>query len=169
MSKKAKGSGKVDEYLEECKEYAMVPVQRVQAKCNQGSMTIFRGSGNNINLVRAAFAEAARWKGKAIVQSLTTVGGDTRGWETKLYEVPLQRCDGSVVRVLVTGMEENHQPPAKLDVRDGAWMIYVPVKDVKRPSGDMDPLVGIQEAGLFPMPERTKGNLRLLCSQFGTG
>ena len=81
----------MDKFLEEGKKNAMVPIQRVQARCNQGSMTIFWDSGSNINLVQAAFAKASGWKGKDIVQSLTTAGGETREWETKLYMVPLQR------------------------------------------------------------------------------
>ena len=51
MTKEMKGSGEVSEYLKKGKEYAMVPVQRVQARCKKGLMTVLWDPGSNVNLI----------------------------------------------------------------------------------------------------------------------
>ena len=71
------------------KDYTLIPVQQARAKCKQGSMNVFFNMGSNINLVCTRFSKAIGWLGKPVNQSLTTAGGETTKWETKLYSVTL--------------------------------------------------------------------------------
>ena len=77
------------------KDYVLVPVQQVLAKCKQGSINVFFDTSSNIQLVCTGFTKAAGWIGKPINQGIAATGGKTTKWETKLYSVTLIGCDGS--------------------------------------------------------------------------
>ena len=86
-----------------------------------------------------------------------------------LYMVPFLKSNGSEVWVLVKGLERITNPQEEINMPDAVQMFGVKAWEVQRPSGDMDLLLGIKAAGIFPTVEGTEGNLRLLHSQFGTG
>ena len=50
-----------------------------------------------------------------------------------------------------------------------AQMFGVKDWEVQRPSGEVDLLIGIKAASIFPTVERTEGNLRLFPLQFWMG
>ena len=52
------------------KEYPLMPMQRIQAICSQGScsLTAFWDMGSNVNLMRKEFAEEAGWENWAMIE-----------------------------------------------------------------------------------------------------
>ena len=149
--------------------FALTPVQRIAAKGNVQQLTAFFDAGSNIHLVRRAFAEEAGWVGTPVRQSITTTGGVTKDWDTTLYSVPLVRSDGTEVRLLATALDQITEEMARVDVAAAAAMFGCRASEISRPSGQVDLLIGIQSAGIFPTVRAARGNLRLLSSQFGSG
>ena len=90
-------------------------------------------------------------------------------WDTMLYSVPLLKNDGTEVRLLVMALDCITGPLVPMDIRAAAKMFGIGVWEIMRPVGHVDLLIGIQSASIFPTVRDTKGNLRLLSPQFGSG
>ena len=100
---------------------------------------------------------------------MTTAGGSTKEWDTALYSIPLMKNDGTEVRLLATAVDQITNELARVDVTAAATMFGCRASELLRPSGQVDLLIGIQSAAIFPTVRATRGNLRLLRSQFGSG
>ena len=92
----------------------------------------------------------------------------------KLYNVPLLRNDGRLVRVLALGMETITEDLEAVDITPAAKLFSCITKSkLKRPVGHIDLLIGIHIAKIHLIVVDAKkhkvGNLQMLTSQFGTG
>ena len=128
-----------------------------------------------MNLVRKRFAKEAGWKGQPVLQSLYTTGGQVKEWRTEAYHVPLVDMGGKVHKVMAYSIEIITAPTEEADLRP-ALEVFPEVKDlhkILRPEGNVDLLLGIQDAKLHPFlanpNKHCVGNLCLLTSRFGTG
>ena len=104
-----------------------------------------------------------------MVQSLTTVGGDTQEWDTMFYTIQFKMDDGKVVKKEARTMEVITSPQEKMDLRMAARKFHVWPKEVERPSRPVDLLVGILQANIFSTDSKIKQSLRLRHSHFGSG
>ena len=134
----------------------------------------FYDPGSNVNLVRKRFTKEAGWKGRPVQQSLYTTGGQVKAWQTEAYHIPLVDRKGTVHRVLAYSIEMITAPMDHVDIQP-ALKVFPEVRacDIFRPKGEVDLLLGIQDADLHPILTNPKkhrvGKLRLLSSRFGTG
>ena len=153
----------------------LLQVQKVQMDCPQGEGNVFFDSGSDVNLVKKAFARASGWEPLKVTLQLQTTGREPDIMETFAYWVRLiDRC-GDVEKVFAYEMESITAALGKIDV-SAAKKLFSQIRDiseVERPEGEIDLLIGIQHAGLFPWcadhDRDVRGNLRLLTSRFGTG
>ena len=139
-------------------------------------VSTFFDSGSNVNLVTEGFARRAKLKGQPVLQSLFTTGGKVSEWKTKAYFVPLIDRWGKVQEVLAYSIGLITSPTEDADLRPALREFPELRGDywkIRRPTGDVDLLIGIQDARLHPYlanpAEHCKGNLRLLTSMFGMG
>ena len=154
---------------------ALLQVQRVKMDCPQGEGNTFFDSGSDVNLVKKAFARASGWEPHKVMLQLQTTGKAAEFLETFAYWVRLiDRC-GDIERVLAYEMDSITAALGSIDV-SAAKKLFPQIRDiseVERPEGEIDLLIGIQHAGLFPrcadQDRDVSGNLRLLTSRFGTG
>ena len=154
---------------------ALLQVQLVRMEGLEEYGTTFWDSGSNVCLVTEAFARRMGWRPFPVVCSLQVTGRVSNTWNTYVYWIKLiDRC-GDIHRVLAYQISSITAPLGKVEV-EAAQKIFPHLKnlsDVARPEGEIDVLIGIQYAGLFPTLERSdrdvKGNLRLMSSKFGTG
>ena len=117
-----------------------------------------------------------RLKGQPVLQSLSTTGGKVSEWTTKAYFVPLIDRWGKIQEVLAYSIGIITSPTKDADLRP-ALREFPELRGnywkIRRPTGDVDLLIGIQDARLHPYlanpAEHCKVNLWLLTSMFGTG
>ena len=147
----------------------------VKSKTDIHQASTFYDAGSNVNLVRESFARKARWKGQPVLQSLFMTGGQVNEWRTKAYYVPLVDRHGKVHKVMACSIGIITSPTKDGDLRL-ALKVFPEIKNycmIARPTGDVDLLLGIQDADLHPYlakpSKHCKGKLRLLTSRFGTG
>ena len=139
-------------------------------------MSTFFDSGSNVNLIRESFAKKAGLKGQPVLQSLFTTGGQEQEWRTKAYHIPLVDRGGKVHKVMAYSIGIITSPTEDVDLRPALKEFPELKKDyikIARPTGDVDFLLGIQDAHLHPYlakpGKHCKGKLRLLTSRFGSG
>ena len=154
----------------------LMQVQNITINNNkeQLSLLVFWDSGSNMNLVRMRFARSLGLTGRPVRQYLQTTGRGPEAWDTMVYWITLTDNTGGQHRILAFGMESITAVQRGVDV-DSAVKLFPELRDgdqIRRPTGEVDLLVGIQHANLHPAPRGPKGvvgSLRLLESKFGTG
>ena len=96
-----------------------------------------------------------------------------KGYEevhTHEYEVELFDVNGSVVKVWAVGLDTLTQEAPFGDLACAYNQFPdIPRKDLERPEGPIDLLMGQDHAGFLPKVSRSQGHLLLLESRFGSG
>ena len=126
-------------------------------------------TGANVNIIVTSLAERLGLKGRSIQQTITTAGGERTVHATKQYWVPLRKRSGEAYKVLCIGMDRITEDVGLVDVKEAAGLFGLREMDVYRPQGQVDLILGIHEAGIFPVYKARRGNLQLLGSCFGSG
>ena len=153
----------------------LLQVQQIRMEGLEEFGTTFWDSGSNVCLVTEAFAHRMGWKAFPVTLSMQVTGRESKTWDTFAFFVKLiDRC-GEVHTVLAYQISSITAPLGKVEV-EAAQRLFPHLKnvsDVVRPEGEIDVLIGIQYAGLFPWVDKrdrdVEGNLRLMSSKFGTG
>ena len=98
-----------------------------------------------------------------------TAGGKPIWWKTMAYWIPLVDMKGKVHKVLAYAMEHIMMRLNYVEVR-GVARLFKGIKppDILRPSGEVDLLMGMEDAELHPRVLQCVSNLRLMSSIFGT-
>ena len=137
---------------------------------------VYWDTGSNVNLVRQEFARQAGWVDRPVVQRLQTSGRVPEDWTTTCFKVTLVDNLGWEHQVLVFEIGTIMVPLKPVDVSPA--MVLFPGKIphlecIKRPVGEVDLLIGVQNVRLFPVVADLEhprvGNVRLLQSDFVTG
>ena len=92
-------------------------------------------------------------------------------WDTKAYNVPLITNDGKIVVLTAMGVDEISSD-IKLANIEPALEVFPQIPDlesIKRPSGKVDLLVGLNFAEVQPWEVERKGGLSLWKSNLGPG
>ena len=85
--------------------HILMSVQRVETPLNlESSIFCFFHRGSTISIVREAWARATRLKVLPMVCTVCMTRGTSKGGSTYLYNVPLQLCNGTMIRVLAMGI-----------------------------------------------------------------
>ena len=134
-----------------------------------GTVLTMYDTGANVNIVVTKVAESLGLQGRPVTQTITTAGGERTVHTTKQYWLPLRKRSGEVHKVLCLGMDRITEDVEMVDVSEAAKLFGVDAVDVYRPKGQVDLILGIGEAGVFPVHKQKIGNLQLLGSCFGSG
>ena len=138
------------EVREADQSYMLIPVQRVNTPLqNEGSTSIvtFFDAGLNISIVRTDWAERAGLNGLPISRRVHVAGGHSKEWKTKLYQVPILKNDGKLVRVLALGMETITEDLEAVNITPAARLFSRIAKSkLRRPVGYVDLLICIHVA-----------------------
>ena len=136
----------------------------------------FWDTGSNVNLVRKEFAKQAGWEGLPVAQQLQTTGRGEEDWHTTAYWVTLVDRQEEEHNVLFFKIDRITDNMTLVDVTPILGMfggVSSDISQVKRPTGAVDFLIGINYAAHFSVvaddDAHFEGNLRLLTSKFGTG
>ena len=169
------GSSLVDEvakepqYLQLLREQPLLGLPNVwDNMSNKGPLLKCCEEGDDIN--------KAGLKGQPVLQSLFTTGGKVTEWKTKAYHIPLIDRGGRVHKVMAYSIGIITSPMEGVDLSP-ALKEFPELKGdyikITRPTGDVDLLIGINDAHLHPYlakpGKHCKGKLRLLTSKFGSG
>ena len=123
---------------------------------------IFWDGGATIVLIRHAFAKMLGLRGQEVTQRIQVCGKQFEEWETMAYWVIMIDRFGQQHRMKALGIDTITSSIHPVDIKGVIHLLKVPWKDVARPSGPVDLLVGLNEAGLHPTGGDHKvGNLRL--------
>ena len=127
-------------------------------------------SGSNINLIRHAYAQELGLPGSPVSQVLQVTGKEPEQQDTFLYNIPLRRTRGEIEYVAAYGIQNitAYLSPVSL-VPIITFFSAVRLKDIQRPIGKVDLLLGVHEARLFPTSLESHDNLLLQRSIFGSG
>ena len=111
-----------------------------------------------------------------MVQQLQTTGQDAKEWRTPAYWAQLVDKEGLCHSLLVFEIGSITASMTPVEVEPVLKLFGGEIPDlsyVRRPVGSVDLLLGVQQAGLFPvvadLVRHRVGNMRLLTSDFGTG
>merc|ERR1712219_78391 len=151
----------------------MFLVQRVPV---QGSSTreealVFFDKGSNVSMIRDETANKLGLKGLPVKQKLVRPGADVMDWDTKAYKVPLIKKDGSRVIITAMGFTEisSEIEPANVEAAMNVFPQIPSLASIKRPSGKVDLLIGINCLQVQPREVAREKNLSLWESDYGTG
>ena len=106
---------------------------------------------------------------------MQTIGEGPRGQSTKVYRARLIDIKGTEHELLMYSMDSITANVEKVDMGLAMKLFNDKVveEQIRRPEGQVDMLIGLHAAALFPTvknPEQDViGNLRLLSTRFGTG
>ena len=155
---------------------ALMQVQRLEVQGKVSQALVFWDTGSNVNLVRQEFARLAGWEGRPVVQWLQSTGRDAEEWRTIAYKATLVNHLGWDHSILVFEIGTIKAALKPVDVEPVMVLFAGEIPDlyyVRRPVGEVDLLIEVQQAGLFPVVadlERHRvGNMGLLTSDFKTG
>merc|ERR1711888_493815 len=151
----------------------MFLVQRIPVKGSSATKEalVFYDKGSNVSMIRDEMASKLGLKGRPVKQKLVRSGADVMDWDTKANNVPLIKKDGSKVIITAMGFPDISSEIEPADV--GAAMNVFPqipsIASIKRPSGKVDLLVGINCLKVQPKEIAREKNLSLWESDYGTG
>ena len=113
-------------------------------------------------------AKAEKLQGKEVELTITKVGGETEKLQTYKYNLPLIDLKGDQVILEVYGIDKITNDIQGIDSTFIASMFNnVLQKDINRPEGKVDVLIGYQYAAYHPQKEQNNGHLLLLENRFG--
>merc|ERR1711929_36656 len=104
-------------------------------------------------------------------QKLVRSGIDVMDWETTAYKVPILGADGKVVVLTSMGMEEisSKIKPAEVEAALKVFPQIKNINSIKRPSGAVDLLIGLNFMEVQPEEVERKQGLSLWKSKLGPG
>ena len=128
---------------------ALLPIQQVPVEGSSKSCNVFFDSGSNTNLVRHAYAQQLGLPGSPVTQHLQVTGKQPEQWDTFAYRVLLCKNNGEIEHALTFGIADitADLPPVNL-APVVTLFSGVQLKDIQRPTGAVDLLLGIHEANL---------------------
>ena len=111
--------------------------------------------------------------GTDVKNKLVRSGGDTKDWETKSYKVPLLNSDGKLIILTAMGVDEisSEIMPAKVEPALKVFSQFpdLKLKSIRRPSGTVDLLIGLNFMEVHPVEVARKEGLSLWKSKLGPG
>ena len=150
---------------------ALLPMQEIMIEGQSKACVTFFNSGSNTNKICRAFAESLGLPGSPVTQRLQVTGKQPEEWQTFSYRIRLIRNSGEVENVIAFGIEDIAAELPKVDLGPIITMFQgTQLNDIKRPTGHVDLLLGIQEARLFlTQVLQSQDNLLLCQSIFCSG
>ena len=122
-------------------------------------------------MIRNELAKKLGLVGTDVNNKLVRTCGDAMDWETKSYKVPLLNSDGNVVILTAMGVDEisSEIKPAKVEPALKVFSQIQDLESIRRPSGTVDMLIGLNFMEVQPVEVARKEGLSLWKSKLGPG
>jgi len=144
----------------------LLQVQKIRTK--KGWINMLWDNGSSLCFIMNKRAKAEKLKGTKTELSLVKVGGVREQLVSYKYKIPLIDKKGQELQIDVYSIDKitSDIPAVNLN---GVYELFknVPKKEIERPTGEVDVLIGYEYAGFHPQKEQSSGHLLLLKNQFG--
>ena len=147
------------------KTTCLLQIQRIKTHANW--LNVMWDNASSLSFITNKTAKAQKLHGTTVQLSLVKVGAEKKDITTKKYTLPLIDLQGHQTLIEVYGIDQITSNIRKIKI-DGILHIFdVPKKDIERPTGTIDVLIGYDYAGLHPEMQNRSGHLLLLKNRFG--
>ena len=147
------------------KTTCLLQIQRIKTHANW--LNVMWDNASSLSFITNKTAKAQNLHGTTVQLSLVKVGAEKKDITTKKYTLPLIDLQGHQTLIEVYGIDQITSNIRKIKI-DGILHIFdVPKKDIERPTGTIDVLIGYDYAGLHPEMQNRSGHLLLLKNRFG--
>lgn len=135
---------------------------------NDGNANILWDGGATLSLITFKKAKQLQLKGKDVKLAVTKVGGETEEIMSSKYELALKDKEGKYVYVMLYGINKISTELESIDL-SGVTQLFkgISMKELQRPHGEIDILIGFEYAGFHPLRKQSNGHLLLLENRFG--
>lgn len=146
----------------------LLQVMKVRSSFPHAPLNVLWDGGATISLITFAKANELSLVGEEIQLSIVKVGGVKEEMRSLMYTLPLVDESGRAINFRVYGINQISSPMRDMDV-DRVLHLFqgIKKKEVQRPSGQIDVLIGYEYAGYHPVREQSSEHLLLLRNQFG--
>ncbi|XP_071944795.1 uncharacterized protein [Antedon mediterranea] len=143
-------------------------LQLMSIKVGAGHMNVLFDGCATASLVTNKSARAAKLKGQPVKIAITKIGGLTEEIDSFHYIVPLIDKQGSVINISAYGIDQITSNIECIAVQHVVGLFSkVRFEEIKRPTGQVDLLVGYEYAGYHPIRMEAAEHLLLLENRFG--
>jgi hypothetical protein len=149
---------------------ALLPVLLGQVKGKNGTKAanVFYDSGAQISMVRKDLAEEMGLEGRQSKIVITKVGGTEEELDTKIYKVPVSTHDGKRVQVVqAVGIPHISDDMNHVNLNRISDTFGIPIDQLKRKSGPVELLIGINYPHFHVGETRIKDGLAVRKSPLG--
>ena len=150
----------------------LLGIQKVEAKLGESEVpaTLFYDGGSTLTLCLHSWAKKHGLQGRPVVVFLKVLGGEYQEKETLEYMFHLVGVDGKLFPVTAIGLDTITEENPGGDLTE-AYETFpeIPRRQLERPEGQVELLIGQDYAGYLPRVEKCRDHLLLLKSLFGTG
>ena len=143
----------------------LLQVQKIRTK--KGWINMLWDNGASLCFITNKRAKAEKLKGIKTELSLVKVGGVRQQLVSYKYKLPLIDKKGQELQIDVYGIDKITSDIPALNL-NGVYELFkdVPKKEIERPTGEVDVLIGYEYAGFHPQKEQSSGHLLLLKNRF---
>ncbi len=148
----------------------LLPVLVGQVKGQNGTKaaSVFYDSGAQLSMVRESFAEELELQARPTKIVITKVGGSEEELDTNMYKVPVYTHEGKRVQVIqAIGISHISDDVTNVNLRRISDTFGIPIDQLKRKSGPVDLLVGINYPHFHVGETRIKHGLAVRKSPLG--
>ena len=135
---------------------------------NIKQLNVFFDGGATISLITFHIASKLGLQGKEITLSVTKVGGVKEKLKSFMYILELLDQNNVKVEFQVYGIDKITTELESINIQ-GVLHLFKNAKsnELKRPTGEVDVLIGYEYAGYHPVARQKSGHLLLLSNRFG--
>ena len=135
---------------------------------NDQKVNVLWDGGATLSLITFRKANELGLEGKHINLSVTKVGGKSEQINSNKYELTLKDKKGKNVDFIVYGIDKISSEVRDIDISSASKLFSnVNLKDLQRPTGEIDILIGFEYAGYHPARMQNNGHLLVMENQFG--
>ena len=135
--------------------------------CGGTSIPTLYDAGSNISLITFRMAKKLGLKGVPIHLSMTKVGNHTEELDSIVYEMCLRDQARKEKVIEVCGISEITVAHHQVDLSSVAKKLEVLERDIQRPEGRIELLIGSDYCTLMPQVIKTVDNVQLMSNEFG--
>lgn len=131
------------------------------------SIPTLNDAESNISLITFRMAKKLGLKGIPIQLSVTKVGDHIEELDSLVYEISLRDQVGKQKVIEVCGISEITTAHHKVDLSELAKKFEVQERDIQRPEGRIELLIGSDCCTVMPKVIKTVDNVQLMSNEFG--
>ena len=148
----------------------LLQLMRVNAESKQRgySMNVMWDGGATISLITFKKANAMHLDGIPVKLNVVKVGGTTEEIDSYKYDINLVDKSGKIHSVTLYGISKISNNIKVIDISAVSKVFSgITEREIRRPCGEIDALIGFEYAGYHPIRIQIDGHLALLENAFG--